>query len=217
MEQQFTVSEIVNDGNIKNTEKVRLLYLKHDKTYAEIADLLHLKESTVRFTVSNGGYCKRPRIRHVGLAAKIKGLYDANPGITGPQIAKELGCAVTMVYKYAKEFGIVFDRRGKRGGTPIETNNQRPAPIPEESTSPPEVVVPKVESVEPKPTSGYVDDADTADDEKPYEILDWPMVIYRGRMYEVMSKNQLRRQLRVDLNIIPSKSKRKRRRKNIEA
>lgn len=308
MEQKLTVTEIVNDKTMHNPEKIRLLYLQHDKSYEEIGNLLGLKVSTVRFNVSYGGYCKRKRgcgHRLYGdLRSTIKQMAKDDPDITAIDIAADVGCGIAIVNKYARELGITFKRRNrnssressaserkaltaecreisKRLATEKDTPAEQPLhstinssmPIEQkleendrlegatsisivhnQQTDPSQEKVAtedvgilnasRVHSMGRSDKSGSDSDAErnpenfkkvsksepenspsqstdqkpkkrsrhTAvqrnTEEKPYEVLDWPLVIYNGEVYKVLSKKELRKILRETLTIKPKSNRR---------
>ena len=205
MEQKFTVEEIVKDTKLRNTEKTKLLYLQHNKDYNEIAELLNIKETTVRYNVSAGGYCKQQKGKHFreygDIRAEINRIHNDNPDVTAVEIASEIGCGVSIIRRYARELGIKFknSRNHHPKGIPHKKRSARKA-------APEKVEIPQKEIVEEQ-IEENTPPLEVVNSEKPYEILEYPYVEYNGHIYEILSRHELRRYLYKDLKIIRHKRK----------
>lgn len=258
----LSVGEIISNTELKNTLKTKLLYLSHNKTYEEIAELLNLKLATVKFNVSIGGYCKVKRgqkqPKFGDLRTIIKQRFEENPDLDYAEICKEFGCSSSIVRRYLHELGIKF----KRSTMIADVTNQHTGDTiseqnPDASTTPPEMAqmacrkfdaperviyphTPKksqessetteaVNVVEKEPpdvaiseTVANPEESDTDAEPsaaptepekkarkprtrtvttKPYSELEYPYVLYKGQVYEILSASKLRKELRKDLNI----------------
>lgn len=127
MKDMLSVEEIIADTTIRNPAKIKQLYLYHNKGYAEIAELLGIKESTVRFNVSSGGYCKVKRgdgARKYGdLRAIIRDRFRDNPDLNYTDICDEIGCCKGIVQRYMRELGIPVTKNRRHGRNQYQTTN----------------------------------------------------------------------------------------------
>lgn len=134
MEERFTLEEILCNTTMGNTKKIELLYLQHDKNYKEISELLGLKESTVRYNVSSGGYCRRkPGERdqiYGDIRAVVREKFSENPSTDPSDICRETGCSISLVRKYMKEMGIVRSKCPRKRQTgPSKPRKPKETPV----------------------------------------------------------------------------------------
>lgn len=68
--------------------------------------------------------------------------------------------------------------------------------------------------INPKPSKLKKEEPEISSEDKPYTILDYPFVIMNGKMYEIMSKEDVKEELRS--HFLKKKGRRKKRKKKNE-
>lgn len=204
------IKQCISDAGLQsNTLKKRAIeLLKEGKSYDEICEMLGCTKNTIKGYFSVEGLTKKQD--KVATQERFKKMYEmyVDENKSEEEIAEEFGFSIYYIKTCLSRLGALKIRDKRRKP---ELEKKQVDIIKEEKPVEKEEIKPYKP---PKKSKSEVAIKENDISEKPYEILDDNMVIYKGKMYKILSRKELKRLLINDLNIKTSKNKFNHRRRN---